>query len=646
MRRKKKEIGTTIYKVLLLRILLVYVLYSIMRGLFVWLNLNMFPNLDFGEFVQFMAAGLIFDTSAIFYTNILVILMHILPFKFRYNAVYQSIIKWVFWIINTIAIVLNMSDIVYYRFTLKRTTTAVFEEFKNENAIHFIRFIWDYWYITVLVVVLVVVMVVFYRKIKLTKPTFAVWYVYYPVSIALMLFTGLFCLAGMRGGISRAVRPITLSNASAYVSRAQYRAIVLNTPFALIRTFGKSVLHEKEYFTKERIAQLFSAEKQIVPDSTLTKFGSLKGRNVVVIIWESFAREWVGALNKDIAEYNGFTPFIDALLPESYVFANAYANGHKSIDAIPSVIAGIPSGKNPFVLSHYSGNKINSLASILNSQGYYSAFFHGAENGSMGFEAFTRQAGYKDYFGRTEYNNDADFDGNWGIWDEPFLQFMAKKMNDFKQPFITTVFTLSSHHPYKIPEKYEGHFPKGKLPIHQGIGYTDNALQQFFKTVSRSAWYENTLFVIVADHSATGVLKKYSTDIGRYAIPIIFYAPNSKLTGHYDNTVAQQIDILPSILDLLGYDKKFISFGSDLFSPKEKHFSFTVQGGMYQILYENWALQFDEEKTVGLYNLKDDIYMRQNLVGKYPEMQLFLENHIKAFIQEYNHRMLKDKLAI
>src|SRR5690606_15915248 len=152
------------------------------------------------------------------------------------------------------------------------------------------------------------------------------------------------------------------------------------------------------------------------------------------------------------------------------VFSRGYANGRKSIDALPSSVAGIPSSETPFVLSHYSGNNINSLASVLKNHHYYSAFIHVAPNGSLGFSAFVLQSGFDSYIGMTEYGNKKDFDGHWGIWDEPFLQFMANGINDLKQPFLASAFTLSSHHPFKIPSEYEGVFPKGDIPIHQCVG--------------------------------------------------------------------------------------------------------------------------------------------------------------------------------
>lgn len=630
---------------LIFRLFVVYILYFLCRILFVFINLSSFPGLGFSEFMGFLFYGLRFDTSAIIYTNILIILMHIIPFKFRYNHYYQVVSKWLFYVVNSLAIIINMSDSIYYKFTLKRTTFSVFSEFSNENPLSFIRFIWDYWYVSLLIIALIYLMVFAYNAVKVSSPPKMIWYKYYSFSLITMAIVVILCIGGMRGGFAHSTRPITLSNASAYITRPEYRAIVLNTPFAIIRTIGKDVLEDKKYFSQSELKEIFTAEKQL--DSVNTyNYGKLKGRNVVLIIWESFSKEWVGALNKNIENYSGYTPFIDSLINHSYVFSNSYANGRKSIDAIPSVIASIPSAKTPFVLSNYSGNRINSLASTLSDLGYNTSFFHGAANGSMGFDAFVKQADFDNYYGRSEYNDDSEFDGLWGIWDEPFLSFMNKKINNFKEPFLSVVFTLSSHHPFKIPKKYEGKFPKGNIPIHQCIGYTDNSLREFFKNASKEDWFNNTLFVIVADHSVQGYLPEYNNAVGAFSVPIIFYAPNSNLLGFNDSIAAQQIDIMPTVLGLLGYNKKIISFGDNLFSLHNNHYSFTYFDGVYQIIWKNFLLQYSQDMVSGIYDISNDANLKENLLGKYPEIQNRMERKIKGFIQEYNHRLINNKLTI
>ena len=642
--RRKPSFWSSIPVVFFLRLLIVFALYTITRLLFYLLNPSLFTDVDTGYLASLMYRGLKFDASAIAYTNSLVILMHILPFRFRYNKIYQKVVTIVFYVVNTIGITLNMIDVVYYRYTMKRTTAGVFQEFENENPGNFMSFIWDFWYITVIIITLVLLMVWVYKKIKVERPYLNLRaYAYYPLSLLFMAIVGYYTVGAMRGGYTPGTRPITLSNAAEYIRKPEHRAIVLNTPFSILRTIGKPRLQRKEYFGKVELDEIFYAQHELKADTT-TLFGKFEGRNVVLIIWESLGNEWIGELNKDIEGYEGYTPFIDSLVNESYVFTRGYANGRKSIDALPSIMAAIPSSETPFILSHYSGNKINSLASVLKYKGYYSAFYHGAPNGSMGFSAFMQQAGFDSYLGMTEYDNNKDFDGHWGIWDEPFLQYMAHDIMSLKEPFLASVFTLSSHYPYRVPEQYKDVFPKGHISIHEGVGYSDNALRNFFETASQQEWYSNTLFVITGDHAVDGHLPEYKTAQGAFSIPFMFYAPGTDFVGLNDSTVVQQTDIMPTLLSLLGVEDEFVAFGNNMFNPASPHFAYNFYNGAHQLIEGDWMLQFMNESTIALYNIVEDRLMRNSVAGKHPEVQQAMERRIKALIQQYNNRLIDDEL--
>ena len=159
------------------------------------------------------------------------------------------------------------------------------------------------------------------------------------------------------------------------------------------------------------------------------------------------------AQNQDLEEgqYKGYTPFLDSLIHHSLTFEYTFGNGQQSIDGLPSVLSGIPRFIEPVFLTPASLNKLSVFGSELKKKGYHTAFFHGANNGSLGFQAYARAVGYPEYYGREDYNNDVDFDGNWAIWDEEFLQFFADKISTFPEPFSVGIFTASSQHPFHIP---------------------------------------------------------------------------------------------------------------------------------------------------------------------------------------------------
>ena len=477
--------------------------------------------------VDIFRGGLLFDTSAILYTNILYIVLMLFPLHWKESSVYHKVCKWLFVVVNAVAFAINLMDSVYFQYTMRRTTTTVFGEFSNEGNLGSIigTELLRHWYLVLLFVIVVATLWKLYampaldvRKNNKVR--------YYAVSLLSLLIVAPLCVAGMRGGFTTAVRPITVSNANQYVERPTDAALVLNTPFSLIRTIGKDVFTVPRYFDSKELEAIYTPLHTPLT-SHLSPLTSKK--NVVVLIVESFGREYIGALNKDLEDgrYKGYTPFTDSLIAKSTTFRYSFCNGRKSIDGMPSILSSIPMFVEPFILTPASMNDYTGLAGILSKEGYETAFFHGAQNGSMGFQAFALKTGFRHYYGRTEYEaarGKEDFDGTWAIWDEPFLQYYADMMTQMKQPFMTAVFTASSHHPFAIPEKYRKQFPEEHLEIHKCIRYTDMAIARFFDKASRQPWFMNTIFVLTSDHTNKSDHAEYQSDLGgfcsRYAARI------------------------------------------------------------------------------------------------------------------------------
>ena len=627
--------------------LLVMIVFSLSRIFFFLINKNYFPDLDTSHLLTLLKGGTQFDLSALLYINSVYMAMQLIPFRFRSKGMYQKIAKWLFIITNSIALIINCIDIPFFRFTNRRTTYSIFTEFSNEPFGNIAKIIFnavfEYWYVVVFAVVAIAGLWLFYRKPRKTINSQHSGFVYYVIHTVLLVIIVYYSVIGIRGGFGSYTRPITISNANKYVKNGSETAIVLNTPFCLFRTMHRKVFKIPGYFNDEAAMNaLFSPLHHPEPQ------GEFKPLNVVVIIWESLGKESTGFFNRELENgtYQGFTPFLDSLLEQSLTFKYSYGNGTKSIDAMPSILSSIPMFVEPFFLTSYSTNDISSLADALKQKGYYSAFFHGGPNSSMGFEAYAKIAGFDAYFGYENYNNSRDFDGTWAIWDEEFLQFYASEMGKMKQPFITSVFTASSHHPFQLPKKYAGKFPQGKHPIYQCIAYTDYAIKQFFSKMSEYEWYNNTLFVICADHICMPVHDEYFTNLGQYSIPILFYHPGSNLKGLVDSIPAQQIDIMPSVLSYLNYDKPYFSFGRDVFTTNAaEKFVINYNNGIYQLLKGDYVQQFDGEKTKAIYNFKTDPFLRNNLIGQV-EGQNETEMLIKAVVQQYLVRMTENKLRI
>ncbi len=440
-------------------------------------------------------------------------------------------------------------------------------------------------------------------------------------------------IIGFRGGLQ--LRPIMTINASEYVS-AKNIPLIINTPFSIIKSYGLEQLEEKKYFSQEELKKLFNPThfELRTPNSEFRT-------NVFVIIMESFSKEYIGALSGK----KSYTPFLDSLIKESLVFTNAFANGKRSIEGIPAVLASIPSLMNEsYITSSYCGNKFSSLANTLKRKRYSSAFFHGGSNGTMGFDVFTKAAGFDNYYGRTEYNNEKDYDGDWGIPDDKFLIYSGKEVSKMKKPFLAALFSLSSHHPFQVPVEYKKYFLEEGQPILKSVRYADFSLKKFFESISKENWFDSTLFVITADHTGPSTDNFYGNSVGSFEVPILFYKHNSSLKGINSKTT-QQIDIMPSVLGYLNYGEEYFSLGENSLDTTTGGFAVNFINDVYQIFQDDYLLQFDGLKTISFYNYKKDSLLTDNLIGKLPQKEKAMGTKLKAIIQTFNYGMIHNKMV-
>ena len=645
---------------LLWNLLVVYVMFMVCRVIFVLANWTIYSGtLTWGHTLELFGAGLIFDTSAILYTNALVSVMMLFPLHWKEKQGYYKIVRWIYVICNSVAIYANLIDCVYFPFTGKRTTTSVFAEFSHEGAGNMAKIFAEQflanWYLVVVAALISWLLWKLFRPVPSEVSSFSTRLpVYYITQVVVMLLAIPLVVAGMRGGFTTAVRPITISNANQYADRPAETGIILNTPFSIYRTLSKKPMLVPDYMSEQEATALFS------PLHTPNDTAAFKPMNVVVFILESFSKQHFGYYNRTLRNgtYKGFTPFLDSLITNhALTWQYSYANGRKSIEGMPSTLSSLPNYVEPLFLTPASLNRMSGIARELGEQkGYVTAFFHGAQNNSMGFQAFAHATGFQRYYGRTEYNQDPkrngdeDFDGTWAIFDEEFLQFFADRMTEMQQPFMTAVFTASSHTPYSMPERYKNVFPKGEEALQESIAYSDHALKLFFETARKKAWFKNTLFVITADHTSRQIDPFYKTSLGYYTVPIILYAPGDESLHGYDTErVVEQTDIMPTVLSYLHYDKPYIAFGKDmLHTQPEETFAlhWVPESNGYEFVKGDYVIEFDGEQVTAAYRYRTDSLLNHNVKTTMPAgtlQQMTLQ--AKSVIQQYMQRMNNDQLT-
>jgi phosphoglycerol transferase MdoB-like AlkP superfamily enzyme len=610
-------------------LLTLLIIFSASRLFFYWFNQSLFPDVDFWVFFY----GLRFDISAILAYNFPFLILLVLFGFFKEKKWMYHFKNSIFVFFNFILVSYNCVDFGYYPFVLKRSTADGFGYLKSSSDFWVLmpQFIKDFWFVFVIGIIFNVIYLslFFYLENKTKNQAATKWWKHFLISLFLIIVS----IIGIRGGLQ--LKPIGIITANTHVEEKN-APLVLNTAFTIFKTLFSESLDELDFYTEGELKSIYNTDKNYFEESEPSK-----KQNVVLIIMESFSAEYIGALSGK----KSHTPFLDSLIDKSIVFENAFANGKRSVEGLPSILSGIPHlMERAYITSPYATNKTESIAQLLKKEKYSTSFFHGGANGTMGFDAFCASAGIENYYGIDEYPNKKEhYDGNWGIFDEFYFQFFASKIQDFQNPFFSVFFSLSSHHPYTIPNNLKGKFAKGEIPILESVSYADYSLSKFFKSIENKDFFENTLFIITADHTGPPIENSYGNKVGMYKVPIIFYQKG--IIPQRIQKTSQHIDILPSLMDYLNYPHSFFSFGNSVFSDStEKMFAVNYASGVYQIKQENLVLQYDGDAAISLFDFEKDSLLTENLISVEKEKALEMENKLKAILQTYHNGLIKNNI--
>lgn len=509
---------------LLKRLLLLLVPYSLLRIGFYFFHLNIYGHFSKSEIFESLALGIRFDVAAVILINIPVIILAFIP---SYNKRFIKLERYLFIFLNSIAFIAGVDDYELFSFIGKRLSYDFFV-INSDIFEQLPQLVVNYWYMPFIAILFNIVFYFFDAKCLLLDHKKISWFSH----LSSILLAG-FMFIGIRGGLQHK----SINVQSAFVQgKNELGHLVLNTPYHFLRTLNQASMKKLNHFISDNDAKEIIRNQR---DFSSTHKGKSKA-NIVLIILESFSSEYLE---------KGYAPFLVELSKKSIFNSKHLANGRRSIESLPSILCGLPSLlQEPISKSIYSSNKFPCFPRFLKNEGYTNYFFHAGAKGTMGFDAYTLANGFDKYFSRDEYGK-KDFDGTWGVFDFPYLQYVVDELDQTKEPFLAGIFTLSSHQPYAIPDTFQGKFPKGTLEIHESIGYTDYALRKFFEKAEKSKWFHNTIFIITSDHSQKLETKKYLNMVGHYRVPLILSSPG--LMPRNLNKVTQHSDIPKTILDLL-----------------------------------------------------------------------------------------------
>lgn len=634
-----KKFYTNRYTATVLQLFAVFCIFFILRIFYFVYNYSTFETLSGLALI----GGFLYDFMALIYLNIFFILIRIAPFDFVNRPRSERIAKIMFIATNSLGIIFGLIDTVYYPFTGTRMRANFLNEMiEGDNGLLIVwKFIPTYWYLVIMAAVFIWILLFIYNRIKIAPEVYKTNFKKYATRTVAVIVTVVVIIFTLRGGL-HAGRPIGIDDAIQYARNPKEINLVLNTPYTIVRSLGYKGDFKKYQFMSEE-----EAERELSPliKSSQTEF---RPKNVVIIIMEGIGSNFMGAFtdNSIDSTYCGFTPFLDSLAKESYICFHTFPSGKRSVDGITAIMGGFPAHI-PFVYmkSRYNTNQVDALSNLLAAKGYNTTFFCGCNRGSYCFESLSRAIGYKTFYGRDEYGNDDHYDGTWGIFDDKMGKFVVEKMKQEKEPYLVTWYQLSSHGPYVLPKEYEGKYRSVKGSHEELVEYDDEVLRDFFAEMKKLDGYNNTLFVITADHSTNASHEGFNNarDINR--IPLIFFTPDGSLAPTIDYRATAQIDINPSILGHLCYDEPYFSLGINIFDS-DIRFATNCQDGIYQIMENDFSLFFDGEKTTALYDRKNDSAFANNLLSELPDSAKKMESRLKAFIQEYTHRIVDNKMSV
>ena len=532
---------------------------------------------------------------------------------------WENVSRFIFLLLYLSALIFGLISVFYYPISKTIVGVEIFQMIIGQSYLIIFGYMAEYWWGILLAISVLFAVRFLDKKLKIELTT---------KSALVFCFISLVFLGLIARG-SFKLKPLNLLDA--YSALESQEAVSAVTPiYILIESIGKSEIEYTAY-TSDSALQI-----ELAKDVLVYRKLAYQKPNICIILLESFGKEYT-SLND--ANRPSYTPFLDSMMSVSMNFTNAYANGLRSMDAVASIYTGIPClMKQPFIGSLYTQSNIESIPEALSKEGYFCSFYHAADELSMGFKPFLLANGLDQYMAQQEYPNEDDFDGKWGIFDEPFLQFFANKLSNQQQPWCSGIFTISSHHPYTVPSQHHD-LPKGTSEIHQAIGYTDRSLRAFFESARTEKWFENTIFIITADHTSINETYEHQGYRSKYGVPLLIYS--KLMPAGINDDVKQHIDIFPTVKQLAGISKQ-VAMGRSLLDEKSQS-AIHYDGTLYTYTNDSFCLQWDGTSNYKLFAYKKDKVDASDLASIHHREGDQMLHELKVGLQKYNYRLLNNK---
>lgn len=419
-------------------------------------------------------------------------------------------------------------------------------------------------------------------------------------SFSFLLIGSTLITVGIRGGFQQ----IPINQSWAYYSNNNTLNLAsVNSLWNLLGSLyqNSSTLDENPYLTmdmklaKEKVAKLYDIKK----DTTI-QFLTVAKPNIVFLILESFSADLIQSCGGD----TGITPQIEKLINEGYLFTNIYSSGTLSHQGIASIFSGFPAQPSTSIIKeHAKFSKLPSLNKRLIQLGYNTSFYFGGQLTYANIKSYM-------YFNQFQKIKDIDdYDkaiprGKLGIHDQYTLADHLKELNNKPQPFFSGIFTVSTHSPYDIPMQWKIEKGGSERDFLNAAWYSDSCIGAYINECKKQTWYNNTLFVLIADHSKhTHYDRNYFEPLNRH-IPLLFFggALNQNFKGKKNNMIGTQSDLSSTLLKQLNEETSEFKWGKNLMNPYSHEFAFYALTSGFGWIIPNHALAYNYQNKANDWN--------------------------------------------
>lgn len=466
----------------------------------------------------------------------------------------------------------------------------------------------------------------------------------YPIAYGLVsILVAALTFLAIRGSVG--VAPINQS-AAYYSAHAPLNHLATNTfwnlLFNIIKTNKASKQAGIKYFenkiVQENLAEIYAANPK-----KQEKILRYTRPNVILVIVESYTADVVETLGGE----KGVAPNFSKMTKEGLLFDNIYSTGDRTDKGVVAILSGYPAQMNSSIIKEpQKFEKLPTLPSIFEEKGYSTSIYYGGEAEFANFKAYWLHAGFDKIIDQNEFEQ-KDKNSKWGAHDHIVFEKVIKDLNEQKAPFFTTILTLSCHEPFETPiktpydELAKTEIDKDKRDANlfrKAAYYTDWSINKFMEEAKKQAWYDQTLFIFVADHGhRLPKLYKDSRQIEKYRIPLLFYgnAISKEFLEKNNNKISQigsHTDITTTLLGQVGMDNSSFKWGKDLLNPSSKQFAFYCYDEGMTWITEKGTLRYTETTKNTQVTTKTGKAQEKNiLLNELP----FAKSYLQALLEDY-----------